>query len=106
MVEPVVVVVLHRRVRELLELSDRLATAKSRAARAPGVGIRGGFRGSRLATQARRWRGEELIAAIDGLVELDAVVKGAPGRSGGEAAHRMAFTLWITDHVTPDAARA
>lgn len=101
MPEPVVVVVLHRRIRELLELSDRMRTAKSLAAAALAMGIRSEFRASRLAAQARRWRTDELIAAIDGLVELDAVVKGAPGRGGGDAHHRMAFTLWITDHVAP-----
>jgi len=101
MPEPVVVVVLHRRIRELLELSDRMRTAKSLAAAALAMGIRSEFRASRLAAQARRWRTDELIAAIDGLVELDAIVKGAPGRGGGDAHHRMAFTLWITDHVAP-----
>ena len=101
MPEPVVVVVLHRRIRELLELSDRLTSAKSLAAAAMAMGIRSEFRASRLAAQARKWRTEELIAAVDGLVELDAVVKGAPNRGGGDAHHRMAFTLWITDHVSP-----
>jgi DNA polymerase III delta subunit len=101
MPEPVIVVVLHRRMRELLELSDRLATAKSLASAAMATGIKSDFRASRLAAQARRWRTEELVRAIDGLVELDAVVKGAPGRGGGDAHHRMAFTLWITDHVAP-----
>ncbi|HET7473231.1 MAG TPA: hypothetical protein VFJ71_08920 [Candidatus Limnocylindrales bacterium] len=102
MPEPVIVVVLHRRIRELLELSDRLPTAKSLAAAALAMGIKSEYRASRLAAQARRWRTEELTAAIDGLVELDAVVKGAPGRGGGDAHHRMAFTLWITDHVAPN----
>ncbi len=106
MPEPVVVVVLHRRIRELLELSDRLTTAKSLASAALAMGIKSDFRAKHLAAQARRWRPEELIAAIDGLVELDAVVKGAPGRGGGDAHHRMAFTLWITDHVAPRAAAA
>jgi DNA polymerase III delta subunit len=101
MPEPVIVVVLHRRIRELLELSDRLRTAKSLATAAMAMGIKSEFRANRLATQARRWTAEELTAAIDGLVELDAIVKGAPGRGAGEAAHRMAFTLWITDHVAP-----
>jgi DNA polymerase III delta subunit len=101
MPEPVIVVVLHRRIRELLELADRLTSAKSLAAAAMAMGIKSEYRASRLAAQARRWRGEELVAAIQGLVELDAVVKGAPGRGGGDAHHRMAFTLWITDHVAP-----
>jgi DNA polymerase III delta subunit len=101
MPEPVIVVVLHRRIRELLELADRLTSAKSLAAAAMAMGIKSEYRASRLATQARRWRTDELVAAIDGLVELDAVVKGAPGRGGGDAHHRMAFTLWITDFVAP-----
>jgi DNA polymerase III delta subunit len=101
MPEPVIVVVLHRRIRELLELSDRLVGAKSLAAAAMAMGIRSEFRASRLAAQARRWRPEELVRAIEGLVELDAVVKGAPGRGVGDAGHRMAFTMWITDHVAP-----
>ncbi len=103
MPEPVVVVVLHRRIRELLELLDRMPGAKSLAAAALAMGIKNEFRARRLAEQARKWRPAELIAAIDGLMELDAVVKGAPGRSGGDAQHRLAFALWIGDHVPPAA---
>jgi len=101
MPEPVIVVVLHRRIRELLELLDRMPGAKSLAAAALAMGIKNEFRARRLAEQARKWHPDELIAAIDGLVELDAVVKGAPGRSGGDAQHRLAFALWIGDHVPP-----
>ncbi len=103
MPEPVVVVVLHRRIRELLELMDRMPGAKSLAAAALAMGIKSEFRARRLAEQARKWHPDELIAAIDGLMELDAVVKGAPGRSGGDAQHRLAFALWIGDHVPPAA---
>lgn len=101
MPEPVVVVVLHRRIRELLELLDRMPGAKSLAAAALAMGIKNEYRARRLAEQARKWRPDELIAAIDGLLELDALVKGAPGRSGGDAQHRLAFALWIGDHVSP-----
>ena len=101
MPEPVIVVVLHRRIRELLELLDRMPGAKSLAAAALAMGIKSEFRARRLAEQARKWHPDELIAAIDGLMELDAVVKGAPGRSGGDAQHRLAFALWIGDHVPP-----
>jgi DNA polymerase III delta subunit len=104
MPEPVIVVVLHRRIRELLELLDRLPGAKNLAAAALAMGIKSEFRASRLASQARRWRPDELIAAIDGLVELDAVVKGAPGRGNGDAQRRLAFALWIGDHVAPTGA--
>jgi DNA polymerase III delta subunit len=105
MPEPVVVVVLHRRIRELLELQDRMPGAKSLAAAAQAMGIKSDFRAQRLAEQAREWRPEELVAAIDGLLELDAVVKGAPGRGGGEAQHRLAFALWIGDHVATAGSR-
>lgn len=105
MPEPVLVVVLHRRIRELLELQDRVLGAKNLAAAALAMGIKNEFRARRLAEQARGWRPDELIAAIDGLLELDAVVKGAPGRGGGDARHRLAFTLWIGDHVAPGVAR-
>ena len=50
-------------------------------------------------SRRRRWTVAELSAALDGLLELDAVVKGAPGRGSSEEARRMAFTLWIADHV-------
>jgi DNA polymerase III delta subunit len=107
MPEPVIVVVLHRRIRELLELQDRMASAKSLAAAALAMGIKSEFRARRLAEQARKWRPDELIAAMDGLLELDAVVKSAPGRSNTESGHRLAFALWISDHVgRPNAAVA
>jgi DNA polymerase III delta subunit len=101
MAEPVIVVVVHRRIRELLELLDRMPGAKNLAAAALAMGIKSEFRARRLAEQARKWHPDELIAAIDGLLELDAVVKGAPGRGGGDAHHRLAFALWIGDHVPP-----
>jgi len=104
MAEPVIVVVLHRRIRELLELQDRIPSAKTLAAAAIAMGIKSDFRARRLAEQARKWRPDELIAALEGLLELDAVVKGAPGRGGGDARHRLAFALWIGDHVAPTGA--
>jgi DNA polymerase III delta subunit len=106
MAEPVIVVVLHRRIRELLELLDRMPGAKSLAAAALAMGIKSEFRARRLAEQARKWRPDELISAIDGLLELDAVVKGAPGRPSGDAQRRLAFALWIGDNVPPAGALA
>jgi len=99
MAEPVIVVVLHRRIRELLELLDRMPRSRNLASAALAMGIKSEFRARRLAEQARKWRSDELIAAIDGLLELDAVVKGAPGRGGSDAQRRLAFALWIGDHV-------
>jgi DNA polymerase III delta subunit len=105
MPEPVIVVVLHRRIRELLELIDRMPAAKSLAEVGRAMKINSSYRMERLATQARRWRPAELIAAIDGLLELDAIVKGAPDRPAGEAHRRLAFSLWIADHVGVTGAR-
>ena len=105
MPEPVIVVVLHRRIRELLELTDRMASAKNLAEVGRAMKINSSYRMERLATQARRWTSADLIAAIDGLLELDAIVKRAPDRPAGDAHRRLAFSLWIADHVGTSGAR-
>ncbi len=97
--EPVLLAVLHRRVRELLELGDRLATGERLAPAAKAMGIASDFRAQTLAGQARLWTTDELSAALDGLVELDAMVKGAPGSGQDEAQRRLAFSLWVMDHA-------
>ena len=97
--EPVLLAVLHRRVRELLEIGDRLAGGERLAAAAKAMGIASEFRAQTLAGQARLWSTEALTAALDGLLELDAMVKGAPGSGQDEAQRRLAFSLWVMDHV-------
>lgn len=97
--EPVLLAVLHRRVRELLELGDRLAAGERLPAAARQMGIASEYRAQTLATQARAWTTAELTAALDGLVELDAMVKGAPGAGQDEAQRRLSFSLWLMDHV-------
>jgi DNA polymerase-3 subunit delta len=97
--EPVLLAVLHRRVRELLELGDRLAGGERLAMAAKAMGIASEFRAQTLAAQARLWTTEALTSALDGLVELDAMVKGAPGSGQDEAQRRLAFSLWVMDHV-------
>jgi DNA polymerase III delta subunit len=100
--EPVLLAVLHRRVRELLELGDRLAAGERLAAAAKAMGINSEFRAERLRDQAKVWTSMELTAALDGLVELDAMVKGAPGEERGNAQRRLAFSLWVIDHAGRD----
>jgi DNA polymerase III delta subunit len=97
--EPVLLAVLHRRVRELLELGDRIAAGERLAAAAKAMGIASEFRAQTLAAQAKRWSTGALTAALDGLVELDAMVKGAPGSGQDDAQRRLAFSLWVMDHV-------
>jgi DNA polymerase III subunit delta len=98
--DPVLLAVLHRRVRELLELGDRLAGGERLPAAAKAMGIASEYRAGTLATQARAWSTAELTAALDGLVELDAMVKGMPGVGQDEAQRRLAFNLWVMDHAT------
>jgi DNA polymerase III delta subunit len=97
---PVLLAVLHRRLRELIEVQDRLERGES-----PGSLVRSmrlqPFRAETLARQARTWTGPELDAALEGLVDLDAQVKGVGGRRSTDARDRLAFDLWITDRVAP-----
>lgn len=97
---PVLLAVLHRRIRELIEVQDRLERGES-----PGSLVRSmrlvPFRAETLARQAKGWSGPELDGALEGLVELDAQVKGVGGRRSSDARDRLAFDLWITDRVAP-----
>ena len=97
--EPVLLAVLHRRVRELLELADRLAAGERLATAAKQMGIASEYRAQTLASQARTWTVDELTSALDGLVELDAMVKGAQGAGQSESQRRLAFSLWLMDYV-------
>lgn len=97
--EPVLLAVLHRRVVELLELGDRMAGGTALAAAARAMGINSEFRARTLAGQTRNWTTAELTAALSGLVELDAMVKGAPGSEADTAQRRLAFTMWVRDHA-------
>jgi DNA polymerase III delta subunit len=97
--EPVLLAVLHRRIRELLELGDRVAAGEALPAAAKAMGVTSEFRARTLSAQARGWTTAGLAAALDGLVDLDAAVKGAPGAESGEAQRRLAFSLWVIDHA-------
>jgi DNA polymerase III delta subunit len=98
--EPVLLAVLHRRIRELIEVADRLASGET-----PGSLVRSmrlqPFRADILARQAGGWSLVELEDALEGLLELDALVKGVGGRAADDARQRLAFDLWITDRVAP-----
>jgi DNA polymerase III delta subunit len=96
--EPVILATLHRRIRELIEIADRLAEGES-----PGSLVRSmrlnPYRAEVLVRQAAAWSLPELEAALEGLLELDAIVKGVPGAAGGEAQWRLAFLRWIIERV-------
>jgi len=98
--EPVLLSVLHRRIRELLEVADRLASGET-----PGSLVRSmklqPFRAETLSRQAQTWSLDELEAALAGLLDLDASVKGVGGRGSGPSGMRLAFDLWIVERVAP-----
>ena len=96
--EPVILVQLHRRLRELIIAADHVA---SRGKPADLVKLIGGhpFRAQKLAEQARRWTLPELEAALDGVLELDAMVKGAPDSESTERQRRLAFVVWVRDRI-------
>jgi DNA polymerase III delta subunit len=100
--EPVVTVQLHRRLRELLIAADLQAR---RAKPADIVKAIGGhpFRVQKLAEQARAWTPAELEDALEGVLELDAMVKGAPGSFGSDRQRRLAFAIWVDERVAPRA---
>lgn len=102
--EPVVTVQLHRRLRDLLVVADLVA---QRARPADIVKAIGGhpFRSQKLAEQARGWTLSELEDALEGVMELDAMVKGAPGSSSSERQRRLSFALWVAEHVAPSTGR-
>jgi DNA polymerase III delta subunit len=89
----------------LLELGDRLAHGERLAPAAKATGINSEFVADNRSRQARLWTTEELTAALQGLVELDAMVKGAPGSGQDEAQRRLAFSLWVMDHVARNEVR-
>jgi len=97
--EPVLLAVLHRRVRELIETSDRLSDGERLPEIGKAMGVNSQFRMEKLRDQARVWTTLELVAALDGLVELDVMVKGVPGADRGDAQRRLAFSLWVIDHA-------
>ena len=96
--ELVLLVQLHRRIRELIEVADHLAAGATPGSLVRTLGLKP-FRAEKLVEQARRWTQQELDEALLALVELDATVRGAPGTAVGEAQRRMAFVLWVTDRV-------
>ncbi len=98
--EPVLVVQVHRRLRELVEVVDRLASGETAGSLVRSMKLKP-FRAEKLVEQARTWTLGELEAALDGLLALDVAVKGADGTHPTDAQRRLAFTLWIAERVAP-----
>jgi DNA polymerase III delta subunit len=96
--EPVILVRLHRRIRDLIEFSDRRAQGSSIQATARTMKVHE-FVAGNLETQSRRWSATELETALGALLELDATIKGSGAGGGGEPARQLGFTLWLREYV-------
>jgi competence protein ComEC len=96
--EPLVITVLYRRIRELLEVADRLASGEEPQRLPVSMELKP-YRAERLVEQARTWTVDELVTALDALVELDAMTRGMPGTPQGGAQHRLAFGVWLLEVV-------
>jgi DNA polymerase III delta subunit len=93
---PVLTAVLHRRLKELVEIADLLAAGESEGSLVRTLKLNP-YRARILAAQARNWTLPELESALEGLLELDATLKGREG--GGDARRRPAVDLWIAERI-------
>ena len=64
------------------------------------------FVAQKLVEKARRWSLPELDDALEGLLEIDAMVKGAVGSASTESQVRLAFALWVRERVADPRMRA
>ena len=93
---PILIAVLHRRLRELIEVGDLLASGMPAGALVRTLKLNP-YRAERLVQQARCWALSELDDALTSLLKLDAAFKAREG--GGDARRRAAMTLWIAVNV-------
>ena len=96
--EQVVLVLLHRRLRELLIAADAAAAG---ARPADVVKLLGGNprAASMRAEQAARWTVPELEVALEGLLALDRMAKRADAQSSTDGQLRMAWAAWAVERV-------
>ncbi len=100
---PVLVVRIHRRLRELVIVGDLTASGATQVEIAKALEWKGtpstlDWRVDRHRQQAAAWSPGELVAALDGLLDVDAAMKGEGQTS--ERAQRLALVLWIVERVS------
>lgn len=94
--EPVLVAVLHRRIRDLLLVGDYRERGETLQGTARALKLKE-FPARKLWEQGHAWRGDELVGALEGLLELDSALKGE--RSADVRRRRLAFSLWLAERV-------
>ena len=96
--EQLLIVQLHRRIRELLMAADHRTTGGSPAGFLKLTGMKP-FPAEKAWDAARRWTPAELEAALDGLLELDAMTKRVADAEGSDRQRRMAWVTWVAERV-------
>lgn len=98
--EQVLLVLLHRRLRELLIAADALASG---AKPADLVKLIGGnpYAVQLRSQQAAAWTVPELEAALEGLLDLDRMAKHADVEGSTDGQRRMAWVAWVAERVAP-----
>ena len=106
---PVLVARIHGRLREIAVVKDLAASGERAPAIARALGWWDGrrkmdesklaWRVDKTVGQAHRWTQGEVEAALDGLLAVDATMKGESTSS--ERAQRLALTLWVVECVVP-----
>jgi DNA polymerase III delta subunit len=94
--EPVVLTFLHRRVRDLIAVLDAQLRGETVQEAAREMKMKE-YPARKLWDQARGWRPDELDAALDGLLQLDATLKGEAAADSRR--RRLSFLLWVAEHV-------
>lgn len=101
---PVIIVQLHRRVRELLVAADLVAAGARPPEIVKALGAHP-FVAQKLVEKCRRWTLTELDTALEGILELDAMVKGAAGSGSTDRQVRLGFALWVRERVAAASGR-
>ena len=94
--EPVVLTVLHRRLRDLVLVAEARARGEPLPDVARAMKLKE-YPARKLWEQAASWEPNELEAAIEGLLGVDTALKGEAGTSARR--RRLAFDLWLTERV-------
>jgi DNA polymerase III delta subunit len=95
---PVMLAVIHRRIRELIQVGDLMASGATPAEIMRTLKMKQ-FPAEKLTKHVRHWTLEELEAALDGLLDLDVAIKGLDGQVVSDGQIRLQMTLWLAEHV-------
>ena len=99
--EPLLLTVLHRRIRDILMVGGQFASGAKASEVIAATGLHP-FVVGKMQEMAARWTDEALTRALGDLVELDAMAKGVPGSESTDKQRALALMLWAREHATPE----